>query len=200
MQNFAWRIAAAYLLSVFATAVAADSPIDVRVKITGEEVRVDASFYVPATPREVWAVITDYDSATSYVSNLEKSVIVSRNDNVLVVSQKASKGFGPFRISVESLKEIRLTPYEKTESRGVGGSMKKYAASTRLVPQGVGTLLVYRADSIPDVWLPPLIGETLVESETRTRLEELRGEILRRKALKPAAAAAPGDGPPAAQL
>ena len=146
------RTAAALLLLACAEAGAAADAPEVRVQIRGAEVLVEASLFVPASREEVWAVITDYDSAPQYISDLEKSVTLSRKDNVLVVSQKGTKGFGPFRISVESVKEIRLTPYEKTESRGLGGSMKKYAATTRLVAQGAGTLIqssVYRSRGRP---------------------------------------------------
>jgi len=41
---------------------------------------------------------------------------------------------------------------------------------------------VYHLESIPDVWLPPLIGRAIVEHETRARFRQLVEEILRRKA------------------
>ena len=129
-------------------------------------------------------MLTDYDSAVTFMSNLDSSVTLSRNNNTVVVAQKASKGFGPFSVSVETVKEFQLTPFEKIQSRNLSGSMKKYAATTRLTEEKSGTLIAFHAESIPDVWIPPLIGRGLIEQETRSHLEQLRDEIIRRKESK----------------
>ncbi len=161
----------------------ADPPIDVNVRMQGEEVLVDVNFHVPVTPREAWAVMTDYDHATAFISKLEKSVILSRTDEMLLVSQKGTMGFGPFSVPIESVTEVRLTPYEKLQGRMVSGTMKKGESVTRLFAEAGGTRVVYHLESIPDVWLPPLIGRALVEYETRARFRQLVDEIARRKAL-----------------
>jgi hypothetical protein len=56
-------------------------------------------------------------------------------------------------------------------------------ATTELIASFEGTEVVHHAESEPPFWLPPLIGPAIIESETRTRFEELRAEILRRKAV-----------------
>jgi hypothetical protein len=35
---------------------------------------------------------------------------------------------------------------------------------------------------VPDVWVPPLIGPSVIEAETRKQFDEVRTEILRRSA------------------
>lgn len=152
----------------------------------GEAVFVDVSFHVRATPQEAWAVMTDYDHATDFISKLEKSVILSRSDAMLLVSQKGTMGWGPFSVPLETVTEVRLTPYEKLQGRMLSGNMKKNESTTRLIADAGGTRVVYHLESIPDVWMPPLIGRALVELETRARFRELVGEILRRKALSEA--------------
>ena len=149
----------------------------------GEQVLVDVSFHVPVTPQETWAVITDYDHATEFISKLEKSVILSRTEQTLLVSQKGTMGFGPFSVPIEMVTEVRLTPYEKIQGRMVSGNIKKNETTTRLIADASGTRVVYHQESIPDVWIPPLIGRALVEFETRARFRQLVDEILRRKAL-----------------
>ena len=67
------RFAAAVLVFAFAEANAAADDIDVRVQIDGEEVVVDASLFVRAAPQEAWVVLTDYDSASKFMSNLDSS-------------------------------------------------------------------------------------------------------------------------------
>lgn len=179
---------AATLLCFFAIHADADSdqPIDVGVRIEGDEVIVDVNFHVRATPQEAWAVMTDFDHATAFISKLEKSVVLSSTDELLVVAQKGIVGFGPFSLTIETVTEVRLTPYEKMQARMVSGNMKKNQSTTRLVADASGTRVVYHLESIPDVWMPPLIGRAIVEFETRARFRQLVEEILRRKALSEA--------------
>lgn len=157
--------------------------MEVAVRIEGDEAIVDVSFHVRATPQEAWAVMTDYDHATVFISKLEKSVILSRTDELLLVSQKGTMGYGPFSLTIETVTEVRLTPYERMQARMVSGNMKKNESTTRLVADASGTRVVYHLESIPDVWMPPLIGRALVEFETRARFRQLVEEILRRKEL-----------------
>ena len=161
----------------------ADPGIEVAVRMQRREVFVDVSFHVRATPQEAWAVMTDFDHATAFISKLEESVILSRTRDTLVVSQKGSMGWGPFSVPIETVTEMHLTPYEKIQSHLLSGTMKKYETTTRLIADPGGTRIEYHLDSIPDVWLPPLIGRALVEHEARARFSQLVAEILRRKAL-----------------
>ena len=176
------------LQSLFAAQAKADTDqtIDVDVHMQGGQVLVDVNFHVRATPQEVWAVITDYDHATAFISKLEKSVVLSRTDDLLLVSQKGTMGYSPFSVSLETVMEIHLTPFEKMQSHLVSGNMKKNEATTRLIADASGTRVVYHLESIPNVWLPPLIGHALVEFETRARFRQVVEEILRRKALSEA--------------
>lgn len=177
-------IAAAFLwMFVFLAKADSGNAIDVAVRIRGEEVFVDVSFHVRATPQEAWAVMTDYDHATNFISKLERSVVLSRTDEMLMVLQKGTMGWGPFSVPIETVTEVRLTPYEKMQGRMVSGNLKKSEATSQLIADAGGTRVVYHLETIPDVWMPPLIGRALVEFETRARFRELVEEILRRKAL-----------------
>jgi len=181
-------LVAATLCVLFAIPASADSgdAIELGVRIQDEEVFVDVNFHVSATPQEVWAVITDYDHATAFISKLEKSAIVSRTEDTLLVAQKGTMGLGPISMTIETLTEVRLTPYEKMHGRMISGNMKKNESTTRLIADASGTRIVYHLESIPEVWMPPVIGRALVEFETRARFRQLRDEILRRKALSEA--------------
>jgi hypothetical protein len=160
-----------------------DKTIDVAVRIQGDEAIVDVNFHVGVTPREAWAVMTDYDHATAFISKLEKSVILSRTDEMLMVSQKGTMGFGPFSRTIETVSEMRLTPFERIQSHLISGNMRKSEATTRLIADEGGTRVVFHLESIPDFWMPPLIGRALVELEARARFRQLVDEMLRRKAL-----------------
>ncbi len=160
----------------------ADKSIEVAVRIRDHTVIVDMEGSVRVTPQEAWSVMTDYDHATRFISKLEKSVILSRAKDRIVVAQKGTMGFGPFSVHIESVNEIHLTPFEKMQSHLLSGNMKKSDGVTRLIPDGAGTRIVYHLESIPDAWIPPIIGRALVEFETRGRFSELFDEMLRRKA------------------
>jgi carbon monoxide dehydrogenase subunit G len=176
------------LLGLFATQANADSneAIAVGVRIDDEQVFVDVDFHVRATPQEVWAVMTDYDHATAFISKLEKSVILSRTADTLLVSQRGTMGYGPFSLAIETVTEVRLTPYGEMRGRMVSGSLKKNESTTRLIEEANGTRIEYHLESIPGVWIPPVIGGAMVEFETRARFHQLRDEILRRKSLSEA--------------
>lgn len=161
----------------------ADKSVEVSVRMHEGEVIVDAECYVRATPQEAWAVMIDFDHATDFISKLERSAVLSRDDGTLVVSQKGRMGFGPFSVDIETVTEVRLTPYEKIHGRMISGNMKKNESVTTLAADASGTRIVYHLESIPEVWMPPIIGRALVMFETRARFEQLLDEILRRKAL-----------------
>lgn len=181
-------LAAAALFCSFTIHANADSDkaIDVAVRVEGNEAIVDVDFHVRVTPQEAWAVMTDYDHATAFISKLEKSVIVSRTNDLLLVSQKGTMGYGPFSLALETVTEIRLTPFEKMQAHLISGNMIKNDATTRLIPDATGTRIVYHMESIPDVWMPPIFGRALVEFETRARFRQLVEEMRRRKALSEA--------------
>ena len=159
-----------------------ESEIGVRVNIDGRTVKVDVEFVARATPEEAWAVMTDFDNASRFIQKLHESRILSRTPEGLVVSQKGTMGFGPFSVPLESVSEIRLKPYEGIQTRMLSGNMKKYDSDTTIRREAEGSRIAYHVESIPDVWIPPVIGPAMVEFETRARFRQLVDEILRRKA------------------
>ncbi|MBX3646133.1 MAG: SRPBCC family protein [Rhodocyclaceae bacterium] len=153
----------------------------VAVQVRDGEVIVDVDLRVEATPHEVWAVLTDYDHMTSFISNLESSRVVSANGDTLTISQKGKAAYGPLSFSFDNVRELKLSPYSRIDSRLIKGSMKKLEGTTRLAAADSGTRITYHGESIPNVWIPPGIGKTFIERETREQFAEMRQEILKRK-------------------
>jgi len=79
------------------------------------------------------------------------------------------------------VREIRLFPFEKILSHMVKGTMRKMEGDTQLISEGEQTRVVYHADSVPGVWIPPVLGKVFIEHETREQFQEIRDEILKRK-------------------
>ena len=164
-----------------AAGAAPGAQVEVTLNSGDDGMVLDVTCLVAASPAEVWAVVTDFEHAAGFISNLERSSVLERSADRMLVSQKGRMGFGPFSVSVETVTEVRLTHLEGMRSRLIRGSMKRHESTTRLIPENGGTRIVYHAVSVPDVWIPPVIGPAIIRYEAQTRFEQLLQEILRRK-------------------
>ena len=90
-------IAVAALLALCANAVQAQ-PSEVKVEMRGDTVVVDVEAIAAVEPRFAWAVLTDYDHMSGYVSVLKTSKILKRVGNHWQVEQvgEAKKAFMKF--------------------------------------------------------------------------------------------------------
>jgi len=163
-------------------ALPGDADIAVHVVKNGRSIVVDVDLPVNATALETWNVMTDYDNMASFVTNLESSAILSRNRDTLVVAQKGKASRGPFTFAFENVREIMLTPYTEIRSRLISGNLETSEFTTRVLDHGASAQVVNHGEFIPKVWVPPIIGPAVIEAETRKQFQELRAEILRRKA------------------
>lgn len=159
----------------------AGNGVAVRVEIQDEVVRINAEVAIPASAREVWDVLTDWENLPRYVSNIASSKVVARNGNVVRVAQTGKAGFGPFSFEFQSTREMTLTPYEKFESRMVEGNMKRFRGVTRLEAGEGVTRVTYQSEAVPDTALPLGLARSTIESETREHYVEISREVMRRK-------------------
>jgi len=158
-----------------------DEDIEVKVQITGENVIVDLSLVVPATRQEVWAVLTDFEHMAGFVSNLKESKVISISGDTLNIFQRGSAKYGPVSFPFDSTREMRLTPFDKINSHMISGNMRKMEGTTQLFDEGGQTRIIYHTDTIPGVWIPPVVGKIFIEHETREQFQEMRNEITKRK-------------------
>ena len=171
-------------------ALAPDTDIDVRASKDGDVVVVDVDMAVSATQHEVWNVLTDYDHMADFVGNLESSAVISRNGNTLDVMQKGTAHYGLLSFPFETVRRIVLTPPHEIHSRIMSGEMTGSEIVTRITGDGAITQVSVRSRYVPTIWIPPLIGPSVIASETRKQWFTLREEVLRRRALaRPIAAA-----------
>lgn len=160
-----------------------NSDIRVKVENDGEQIIVKATFTVPAAPQQVWAVLTDFDNISNFISSIQSSKVVGRSGDDIHVSQHAIGKYAFLMISLESVRKINLTPFKKIHERMISGSMRKMEETTQLLPEGNHTRIVYHAEIIPDVWILRFIGPHFVENEARKQFQEISNEIIRRKQL-----------------
>jgi uncharacterized protein YndB with AHSA1/START domain len=162
-----------------ATADATD--IAVTIDYHGSTVDVVVDMTVDATPEQVFAVLTDYDHMARFVSNVAASRIVGRDGGRLTVEQKSRLAFGPLTYDFSNLREVTPVPFREIRTRVTEGHMKGSAFTTTLRAEGARTRVDNRGHFALDIWLPPVIGPAVLESETRKQFQEFRTEILRRQ-------------------
>ena len=180
---FLFAIALA-MLPAAARAVPPDSrDIVVAIHRDGDAIEVDVDLLVKATPQEVWNVLTDYDHMGEFVSNVVMSRIVRRAEEKLEVAQTSRLNFAFLELKFNNVREIELVPLQEIRSTVVRGDMKASAFTTKLIAKGNATRITNHGRFVPDRWIPPLIGDAVLEAQTRKQFAEFRAEVLRRKQL-----------------
>ena len=170
---------------LFAQAQQANYNKDIAVSASkvGDLVIIDASLLVPASQRETWDVLVDYDHMAQFLPNLQSSKILSQSATQLRVLQKGGVTHGPLSVVFDVVRDVQLMPYQQITSHVIAGNLKKVDSTTRVTAEGDVVRVRFHSESIPNVWVPPGIGPALIESETREQFSDVRNEILRRKAI-----------------
>ncbi len=159
-----------------------DDGLDIAIKIDGDEVHIDINALVEARPREVWAVLTDFEHMADFISNLKSSQVIARsNANSVTVEQQGRAGAGPLSFTLDSVREIQMKPFEWIRSKLLSGGMKKFDGVTRISEEGGKTRVSYHSDAVSAIWIPPVIGRKLIEDEAREQFTQMMQEVLRRK-------------------
>ncbi len=130
--------------------------------------------------------MTDYDHMAKFVTNLEQSKVISRTGDTLTVFQKGTATRGPLTFSFENVREIVLTPYREIRSRMISGDLESSEFTTKVMESNGFARITNHGQFVPKIWVPPVIGPSLIAAETRRQFGQMRAEILRRKALSPA--------------
>lgn len=162
-------------------AAAAGDEIAVKVDVREDVVAVDADLTIAAAPCEVWAVLTDFERLPQFVSNIAASKVLARDGNSVRVAQTGKTSFGPLTFHFESERELKLTACERIESRMLSGNLKRFHGITRLEAVDGRTRLRYHSEAVSATPVPPGIGPSLIEAETREHYRDIGREVLRRK-------------------
>jgi hypothetical protein len=156
--------------------------IGVTVRKDGDGVLVSVDCPVRAPRAIVWAVLTDYDHMARFVTDLKASEVRAREGDTLQVYQSGRAQRGLISVSFENLREIRLVPQQEIRSRMISGTLKSSEFTTRIIDDGNELHILNSGRFVPNMWVPPLIGPAVIETETRKQFEQIRAEIVRRSA------------------
>jgi uncharacterized membrane protein len=149
---------------------------------------VDVEASVPAPADIVWDVLTDYDHMSAFMSAMKSSAVTRRDGARLEVAQTMESRVGPFKFVNRTVRAVQLTPMREIRSTLVGGDLETLDGTTRVVERGAVTVIVNHSEYTPKAWLPPVVGASAVESETRRQYTQMLAEMVRRAAQRATAA------------
>jgi hypothetical protein len=161
------------------------SEIAVRVARTGDTFTIEADWSVAASADAVWDVLTDFDRMALIVSSVDASRIINRNGNRFEVEQKSHADVGLLRISRDSLRQVELLPKREIRSRLLKGDLKSSDFTTRITEEAGAAKVSVRGTFVTTGLAGAVITAEAVQLQTQRAYQELREEILRRKAHEP---------------
>ena len=184
MRGVAVLVAGAALSWLASTGAlsAANDEIDVHVRKERTAYEVKLEFTVPASLEQTWNVLADYENMAQILSSMDSSRIVSRDGNRLTVAQTSHGNAGPVRVSIDAVREITLTPFSEIRSHQVKGDLKASDFTTSLHAEGSHTRVIVTGKLVAAAWASWTLGAETVAAHTRRQYQELRTEILKRKA------------------
>jgi hypothetical protein len=171
--------------------VAADTPSgglddeEVAVEYRDGTYLASLSLRVFASPKQVLAVLTDFDHMADFVPNLIASRIVSRSGNVFRIHQQGKAVFGPFSFPFESERRIEWFPEGRLVAQALSGSTKYMRSELRYQGVAGGTRIDYQMEVVPDRWIPSSMGVSLMRHELAEQFSALAREMARRQNLRP---------------
>ena len=178
---FLWLFAVASWAGA-AAAAGSDQEIAVPVRKEHTQYEISFEFTVLATIEQTWNVLADFDHMAQILSNMDSSRILSRDGNRITVAQTSHGKVGPIHVSVDGLREIVLTPPTEIRSHLIKGDLKASDFTTELHAEGAVTRVTGHGKIVVAPWVGLALGAEKVAAQTRQQYQELREEVLRRKA------------------
>ncbi len=169
----------------FACAATEGRDITVHVKKDGNAFVVAADLTVAASTREVWDVLTDFDHMAQILSSVDLSRVANRHGNRFDVIQKSHGSAGLIHVSLDSVRAVELTPKREIQSHLTKGDLKSSDFTTRIAEEGGITRITVSGKFVASGLSAAAVTPEAVQAQTQRQYQELREEILRRKAKEP---------------
>jgi carbon monoxide dehydrogenase subunit G len=174
----------------WAAAVEPQDLLEPTVHVSSQDgtLSLSISYRVPVSPREAWAVLTDFEHMADFIPNLDSSRVLQRTDKRIEVEQNGSAGIGLLSFHYESRRQVEITPFQSIRSHTLSGNARVESTMV-LTPAGSGTLLSYHATAVPDLPLPGSLINSYFNDMLEKQFKAMGREMLRRSQ-------AGGEGPP----
>ncbi|MGE5623174.1 MAG: SRPBCC family protein [Bacillota bacterium] len=146
--------------------------------------QLNAREFVLVTPQQAWQVLTDYEHLTEFVPDLVHSRVLSRSRHEATVEQVSRTGLLLLAYTVQVVVHIEERPYSAIDVALVSGDLRHYRAYWTLAEssrEGArGTLITYCGELAPKFYLPPAVGQPLVQAQVRKMVAAVSAEIEQR--------------------
>ena len=175
------RLLLLFLLVLTLPAMAQPSKPEVAVKrvdTAGAQVfEVTASGAVKASPEAVWKVLTDYEAMPEFVPDLEKTRVLSRTGNRVIIEQAGVARFLFLSRAIHLVVQAVEEPMSAIDISLVTGDMKVYNCRWEMTPlPGGGTRIAYSGKLVPKFYVPGMLGSNLI----RRDIERMMTAVLQR--------------------
>ncbi len=149
----------------------------------GEFIEVRAYAIVDAHLSVIWSTLTDYERLPDFVPGLRKSKVISRQGKTVVIEQSGEARFLMFTFPIDVTLEALERPPASIQVRAISGNLRYFEGGYQVEPDpaGPGMVLRWEGSIIPDVSLPPLIGELVMRMQIEDQFTGMVREIERRE-------------------
>ena len=149
-----------------------------RVDSEGQQVfDVVASGTVKAAPAAVWKVLTDYEAMPEFVPDLEKTKVISRAGNRVLIEQAGVARFLFLSRAIELVVHASEEPMTSIDIKLVSGDMKVYTCRWEMTPlPDGGTRIAYTGTMVPKFYVPGMLGSNII----RRDIERMMKAVLER--------------------
>jgi ribosome-associated toxin RatA of RatAB toxin-antitoxin module len=152
----------------------------------GEFIEVRAHAVIDAPLSIVWSTLTDYERLPEFIPGLKKSKLVSRRGSSVVVEQSGEARFLMFSFPIDVTLEAVESPRSSIKVRALSGNLRHFEGGYYLEPEHGGQRIGLRwvGTIIPEVSLPPLIGEVVMRLRIEDQFVGMVREIERRESVR----------------
>jgi len=174
---------ACWLLILTSAGAHGAGEVKVEASRKGEFIDVRAYAAIEAQLSVIWTTLTDYDRLPEFIPGLRKSKVVSRRGGTVVVEQSGEAKFLMFTFPIDVTLEALEKPPHSIQVRAISGNLRHFEGGYTVQPDPAGTGMVLRWEGtiIPDVSLPPLIGEVVMRMRIEDQFTGMVREIERRE-------------------
>lgn len=149
----------------------------------GEGVSVTASVEIPATPAEVWAVMTDCERAPAFVPGLISCRVLDRDPNGAWDVREHVSSPGWLLPNVRTVFRSEYLPHRRVSFARTSGDLAKSKGEWRLDErrEAPATRVTYVAEVDYDTLLPGFLLRRHLEDQMVRVLAALRRECIKNK-------------------
>ena len=143
--------------------------------------QLSAREFVLAPPQQAWQVLTDYEHLPDFVPDLVHSKVLARGRHAATVEQASHTGFLFLSRIVQMVVHIEERPFSTIDVALVSGDLRHYRAHWTLAEASRegenGTLISYCGELAPKFYLPPMVGQPLVQAQVQRMVAAVMAEI-----------------------